>query len=110
MKPTWEQVIYLYISLSDCLFPSMILDSAVAAKNAAGNRFQDILPYDFNRVKLLHKSEHDDYINASVIRGFSNNSKGLYIAAQGPRNKTVEDFWRMIWQVLSIDFALTIFR
>ncbi|KAJ8277953.1 hypothetical protein GJAV_G00082080 [Gymnothorax javanicus] len=65
--------------------------------NQAKNRYVDILPYDFNRVQLssVGGEAGSDYINASFIDGFKESKK--YIAAQGPKDETVVDFWRMIW-------------
>jgi protein tyrosine phosphatase len=37
-----------------------------------------------------------DYINASYIR-ISHVQKNTYIASQGPKERTVNDFWKMIW-------------
>ncbi len=38
-------------------------------ENAQKNRHDDILPYDYNRVKLVKDDVHrSDYINASFIR------------------------------------------
>lgn len=79
-------------------------------ENIRKNRFYDILPYDFNRVKLIadneNKSRKSNYINASYIN--IDNLLLSYIAAQGPigadesrggqRLNTVADFWQMIWQ------------
>ena len=86
---------------------------SVGPKHPSKNRYEHIIPFDFNRVKLLHKSKDDDYINASHVRGHVDyNDKddirqmkkdprsSRYIAAQGPRRGTVEDFWWMIWQVM----------
>ncbi|ELU11630.1 hypothetical protein CAPTEDRAFT_81278, partial [Capitella teleta] len=67
--------------------------------NKEKNRFTDILPFDFSRVKLLPIDDDDecsDYINASSLPGVS--SKTEYIAAQGPKSRTVNEFWRMIWE------------
>ncbi|XP_061093616.1 receptor-type tyrosine-protein phosphatase C isoform X3 [Conger conger] len=66
--------------------------------NQAKNRYVDILPYDFNRVQLSAVSGEagSDYINASFIDGYKEAKK--YIAAQGPKDETVVDFWRMIWE------------
>uniref|UniRef100_A0A1A8RX93 Receptor-type tyrosine-protein phosphatase C n=1 Tax=Nothobranchius rachovii TaxID=451742 RepID=A0A1A8RX93_9TELE len=66
--------------------------------NAIKNRYVDILPYDENRVQLTTGSGEagSDYINASFIDGYKEPKK--YIAAQGPKEETVGDFWRMIWE------------
>ncbi|KAL3867958.1 hypothetical protein ACJMK2_040800, partial [Sinanodonta woodiana] len=54
---------------------------------------------DDNRVKLhVWDAEREtDYINASFIDGFRRSQ--AYVAAQGPTEKTLNDFWRMIWQL-----------
>ncbi|KAM4628865.1 receptor-type tyrosine-protein phosphatase C isoform 2-T2 [Polymixia lowei] len=66
--------------------------------NGTKNRYVDILPYDYNRVQLTTGNGEAgcDYINASFIDGFKECKK--YIAAQGPKDETVGDFWRMIWE------------
>ena len=67
--------------------------------NKLKNRWKNIIPYDYNRVKLDDTDTVSDYINASYITGYGNKEK-KYIATQGPLNKpsinTVPDFWRMI--------------
>ncbi|RGB36053.1 protein-tyrosine phosphatase-like protein [Rhizophagus diaphanus] len=61
------------------------------------NRYSDILPFNHNRVKLLQQRPYKtDYINASYIEAPNNVRR--YIATQGPLNKTIEDFWLMIWE------------
>nr|CAB3265293.1 receptor-type tyrosine-protein phosphatase epsilon [Phallusia mammillata] len=77
----------------------MSLDKSVATdtRNKERNRYKNILPYDFNRVKLKGGNpENNDYINASYINGYNGNVK--FIAAQGPRPVTVQHFWQMIWE------------
>ncbi|XP_035863123.1 receptor-type tyrosine-protein phosphatase C isoform X2 [Sander lucioperca] len=66
--------------------------------NVPKNRYVDILPYDYNRVQLTtgNGETGSDYINASFIDGYKESKK--YIAAQGPKDETVSDFWRMVWE------------
>ncbi|XP_008546122.1 receptor-type tyrosine-protein phosphatase beta isoform X1 [Microplitis demolitor] len=66
--------------------------------NRKKNRYTDILPYDFSRVKLeiIDNDPNSDYINASFIKGFSNEEE--YIACQAPKEETTYDFWRMVEQ------------
>ena len=66
-----------------------------AEKNAPRNRYNDVWPYDDTRVAL---SSENDYINANFVRLQLPDDRWLnYIAAQGPLDHTVEDFWRMIY-------------
>jgi protein tyrosine phosphatase len=73
-------------------------DSGQMAVNKNKNRFQTILPLESSRVRLIPIPGviGSDYINASFIDGFKH--KGTYIAAQGPLDSTIGDFWRMIWE------------
>ncbi|XP_069109356.1 uncharacterized protein [Argopecten irradians] len=66
-------------------------------KNIPLNRFKTTFPYDHSRVVLKkEKAGSTDYINANFIDGVRNEK--AYIATQGPKTNTLEDFWRMIWQ------------
>ncbi|XP_069765478.1 receptor-type tyrosine-protein phosphatase O isoform X2 [Narcine bancroftii] len=71
-------------------------DTAELPANRCKNRYTNILPYDFSRVKLTSLQCEDDYINANYIPGF--NSAREYIATQGPLAETRNDFWKMIIQ------------
>ncbi|XP_072000902.1 receptor-type tyrosine-protein phosphatase O-like [Engystomops pustulosus] len=67
--------------------------------NRCKNRYTNILPYDYSRVKLITTEEEEedaDYINANYIPGY--NSLQEYIATQGPLPDTRNDFWKMILQ------------
>lgn len=80
------------------VFSKFSIKDARKAHNQNKNRYVDILPYDYNRVELseINGDAGSTYINASYIDGFKEPRK--YIAAQGPRDETVDDFWRMIWE------------
>ncbi|KAI1723510.1 protein-tyrosine phosphatase domain-containing protein [Ditylenchus destructor] len=70
----------------------------VAERNSARNRYWSIGPYDSNRIHLngTGATNPDGYINASPISYPGTTQK--YIAAMGPIEKTVPDFWDMILQ------------
>ncbi|VDN10055.1 unnamed protein product [Dibothriocephalus latus] len=94
--------------------------------NRPRNKYKNVIPYDFNRVKLHsactiedvpeeRTSNADsqllqslsDYVNASFIPGVcpiscarvaeANNLPQRYIAAQAPVQQTAVLFWQMIW-------------
>ncbi|KZC07125.1 Receptor-type tyrosine-protein phosphatase T [Dufourea novaeangliae] len=67
-------------------------------QNKPKNRYGNLIAYDENRVILekLPQEPHSDYINANYIDGYK--KEKCYIATQGPKPNTVNDFWRMIWQ------------
>ncbi|KAL4659361.1 receptor-type tyrosine-protein phosphatase O [Arapaima gigas] len=73
-------------------------DAADLPVNRPKNRYTNILPYDFSRVKLvsMHNNEGSDYINANYIPGYR--SPREYIATQGPLPETRNDFWTMVLQ------------
>ena len=68
------------------------------AENFSKNRYPDIKCYDQTRVKLTPDTDliSSDYINANFVEGYK--GRKLYISSQGPLDRTVTDFWRMIYQ------------
>ncbi|XP_072898269.1 receptor-type tyrosine-protein phosphatase alpha isoform X1 [Hemitrygon akajei] len=73
-------------------------EAASKEENKEKNRYVNILPYDHSRVHLIpiEGVPDSDFINASYINGYQEKNK--FIAAQGPKEETVNDFWRMIWE------------
>ncbi|XP_015127271.1 receptor-type tyrosine-protein phosphatase S [Diachasma alloeum] len=67
-------------------------------QNRMKNRYANLIAYDETRVKLemLPDEPFSDYINANYIPGYKKTR--AYIATQGPKSNTLNDFWRMIWQ------------
>ncbi|KAK1164395.1 receptor-type tyrosine-protein phosphatase epsilon-like isoform X1 [Acipenser oxyrinchus oxyrinchus] len=74
--------------------------------NKEKNRYPNILPYDHSRVilKQIDGNPCSDYINASYIDGYK--EKNRFIAAQGPKQETIADFWRMIWEQKSATIVM----
>ncbi|KAK2825912.1 hypothetical protein Q5P01_020126 [Channa striata] len=76
-------------------------DCSIAQLPESGdkNRFQDVLPYDKNRVELVPTKENNTgYINASYVRLTLGGQEWNYIATQGPMSNTCQDFWQMVWE------------
>lgn len=78
--------------------PVVRTDAAQLLANKPKNRFQNIMPFDATRVKLVPVPGvvGSDYINASWLDGLKR--RGAFIATQGPLDTTVRDFWRMVWE------------
>lgn len=62
--------------------------------NILRNRYSNIFPWDYTRVKLPVKNSANDYINASHIV-LDHDLK--YIATQGPKDQTIHHFWSMCY-------------
>ncbi|XP_056002462.1 receptor-type tyrosine-protein phosphatase alpha-like isoform X2 [Ostrea edulis] len=72
-------------------------EEAKKPENKPKNRYTTTFPYDHSRVILKTTSTNDGgYINANYIEDAG--GKRAYIATQGPKPKTITDFWRMVWQ------------
>ncbi|KAF5890933.1 receptor-type tyrosine-protein phosphatase epsilon-like, partial [Clarias magur] len=81
-----------------CGFGRGTFEEASREENREKNRYPNILPYDHSRVLLSHVDGRlcSDYVNASYIDGYKEKNK--FIATQGPKQETVADFWRMVWE------------
>ncbi|XP_022101762.1 receptor-type tyrosine-protein phosphatase T-like isoform X2 [Acanthaster planci] len=71
-------------------------------ENKHKNRFANVIAYDHSRVVLtpMEGDPHSDYINACYVDGYKEADK--YIASQGPNKGSLNDIWRMVWQ-LNVD-------
>ncbi|TKS81880.1 Receptor-type tyrosine-protein phosphatase U [Collichthys lucidus] len=67
-------------------------------KDKTKGRHDTLSGYDRHRVKLhpLLGDPNSDYINANYIDGYHRSNH--FIATQGPKQETLYDFWRMVWQ------------
>ncbi|TKR68628.1 hypothetical protein L596_024588 [Steinernema carpocapsae] len=64
--------------------------------NMGKNRYKDVICSDEGRVALSWPPGNtNDYVHANwvPVKG-----EKKYICTQGPTEKTVEDFWRLVWQ------------
>ncbi|KAI9030934.1 protein-tyrosine phosphatase-like protein [Phycomyces nitens] len=105
--------------------PSEFPLSIVAGiEKGALNRYTNIWPFEYSRVKLHTKGDSGDYVNASYIQYVSQPSQDThtlpdvseaslstmrsldskadifrrYISTQGPLPTTFEDFWNVVWE------------
>ncbi|XP_048255595.1 cell death abnormality protein 1-like [Haliotis rufescens] len=82
--------------------PSGLLHNYNAAMkngNRQKNIYKEVYAYDNTRVilELSEDNSSSDYINANFISGVDDPNK--FVAAQGPIDKTICDFWLMIFQL-----------
>ncbi|CAK8679923.1 unnamed protein product [Clavelina lepadiformis] len=75
--------------------PILPHESSQTKQNAKKNRYKNVYSNDNSRV-ILRGSSEGDYINASYIESFQKGRR--FIATQGPKNNTIEDFWTMVWE------------
>lgn len=72
--------------------------------NMMKNRYTNVRCFDHSRVVLepydlpsgTTQDDPMDYINASYVDGYR--QPKAYVSTQGPIDRTLTDFWRMIWQ------------
>lgn len=100
----WEE--FEHLQQQEC---RLLYDKREGQKpcNESKNRYKNILPFDYTRVKL--DLPDSDYINANYLKyeedppieessRCSKQPYKTYIAAQGPLQASVNEFWWMIWQ------------
>lgn len=82
------------------------MTTAQMDQNASKNRSRSFIPYDQGRVWLfpLPKQPYSNYINASYIDGFRH--RKAYVATQSPLPQTMEDYWRMVWELHSLTLVM----
>lgn len=100
---------------SESIADDKVYKGARDKENYVKNRYMDVVPYNDTRFCLgrkdpvIRRKGADEtvlntYINSSIITLSTENSnsrsssRGLYVAAQGPLDPVVEDFWLMVWQ------------
>ena len=68
---------------------------SAAMERGEKNRYPNIWPFEWNRVKIPQMVDGQDYFNGSYIQ----DGQGIrrYIATQAPLPGTFEDFWKVIW-------------
>jgi len=79
-------------------YETYVCKHAQQETNQVKNNYKKCIPYDYNRVVLrtLPNVPDSDYVNASHVDSLL--KPNAYIAAQGPNENTIEDFWRMVWE------------
>uniref|UniRef100_A0A8C7Q0X2 Receptor-type tyrosine-protein phosphatase alpha n=1 Tax=Oncorhynchus mykiss TaxID=8022 RepID=A0A8C7Q0X2_ONCMY len=79
-------------------YPPLVVDKLEEEMNRRMADDNNPYAHDHSRVHLssLEGVPDSDFINASFINGYQEKNK--FIAAQGPKEETVNDFWRMIWE------------
>jgi len=77
-------------------YSGLSCDIAKSEKNIRLNRYSNVSPYDSTRV-ILSEVNGNDYINANLAHS-SAEPQLPYILTQGPKESTVDDFWRMAWE------------
>lgn len=79
--------------------PSSKLSAEACKKNPDKNRYNNIPCYDDTRIVLKYQVPPEtDYIHANRVNSKMAILPTDFICTQGPTEKTINDFWRMVWQ------------
>ncbi|CAC5412432.1 PTPRT [Mytilus coruscus] len=78
------------------VYPPSAFTTATLKENISKNSASKIFPHDYYRPYLMsYGKTRNDYINAVIIPGYAVNSK--FLVTQCPLEKTVVDFWTMVY-------------
>ena len=66
---------------------------SAAVERGEKNRYPNIWPFEWNRLKIPNAPPEQDYFNGSLVQ----NNGRRYIATQAPVPGTFEDFWKVVW-------------
>uniref|UniRef100_A0A4W4F3P1 protein-tyrosine-phosphatase n=1 Tax=Electrophorus electricus TaxID=8005 RepID=A0A4W4F3P1_ELEEL len=77
------------------IFSNYTVKEAKKSENQSKNRYVDILPCELNMDQIQSELHFTNWLHV-FVQGYKEPNK--YIAAQGPKDETVEDFWRMVWE------------
>ena len=96
-----EGLLEEYKDIKNAPYPAS-MTTAISTANAERNRYQDVPCWDQTRVALLEPTSDDlsdpsDFVHASWVDGLVPGDRE-FICTQGPRDNTVEDFWRLVWE------------
>ena len=68
-----------------------------AIERGEKNRYPNIWPFEWNRVRIPNEPAGQDYFNGSFIEFDQTRGGRRYIATQAPVPDTFEDFWKVVW-------------
>ena len=67
-----------------------------AMERGEKNRYSNIWPYEWNRVKIPQARSGYDYFNGNFLVPKYEIGR-RYLATQAPIPSTFEDFWKVVW-------------
>ena len=69
---------------------------SAAMERGDKNRYPNIWPFEWNRIKIPQTTPNENYFNGSLIWNGQSIAR-RYIATQAPVPGTFEDFWKVVW-------------